>query len=1032
MFYPYNIHDKLQASAFKNPPSEFRAAPFWAWNCKLDKKLLKEQLKFFKEMGFGGTHIHPRVGLATPYLSDEYMDFVNYCITTSKHLTMRTYLYDEDKWASGYAGGFNTSNIEYRQKTLLITRIPFNDGTLKCKKDISNSTQELPKGKYLFLAAYDVILDENGYMTSYKKIAQNCEANGIKLFAYCIYASDSAWYNNQAYVDTMCKEAIENFIKITHEKYKEKTGKYFGNLVPSIFTDEPQMTQKTYLKDPFEIKGVEMPYTTDLDKTFKSKYKYSLFSRLPELVYELPDGKISDFRYKFHDHTAERFASSYADTIGEWCETNGIALTGHLMREPSLWTQTGATGETMRSYRSFQIPGIDMLADHHELSTAKQCQSAVRQFGKEGMASELFGATDWFFDFKGHKQQGDWQAAMGVTTRVPHLSFLSMKGDAKRDYPASIGYQSSWYKQYKYLEDHFARISACMTRGKPIVNIGVIHPVESYWLKFGPQSQTGYERDELQRKFYEMINWLEFSSLDFDLVSESLLPSLYKGSDSDGFHSGEETYKVIIVPELITIRSTTLKYLNEFIRTGGKVVFMGEPPKYVDAFISKKGINTAEHSVSIGWNKKDLFNILDEFREISITKPDGSFSTNLIYNYRKEKQCRHLFISHVVESKDYDSETAETYNITIKGEWKLKQLDTLTGNIVPLKATYENGCTKFSWTCYICDSLLLELVKGKSIDGFIFRDYSFNNETYLSSECEYTLSEKNVALLDKPKYSVNDGDLSDETFILDVDDAVRKEFELRNTSSPQPWVKPADTTKVCSVKLVFEFESSDEFPCSLGLENLQFTKEIKLNGISAASLEPTGYYIDMDAIKTINLPNIIKGKNTLEIVTDYCEAAKLEAYYLLGDFGVKLNGNTFSIEKLPEKLYFGDLTKQGLPFYGANVTYHQKINENGFKYLQVKRFYGTCISCAVDGEELPGLLVFPPNVISLGNIEKGEHNLDITIYGNRHNTLGHLHNVILKPSFPSPNYWHPEKRFYTPEYMIRPFGIFTTPNLIDN
>ena len=50
---------------------------------------------------------------------------------------------------------------------------------------------------------------------------------------------------------------------------------------------------------------------------------------------------------------------------------------------------------------------------------------------------------------------GDWQAALGVTIRVPHLSWMTMEGEAKRDYPASIHYQSPWYKEYKIIEDYF-------------------------------------------------------------------------------------------------------------------------------------------------------------------------------------------------------------------------------------------------------------------------------------------------------------------------------------------------------------------------------------------------------------------------------------------------------------------------------------------------------------------------------------------------------------------------------------------------
>lgn len=53
-----------------------------------------------------------------------------------------------------------------------------------------------------------------------------------------------------------------------------------------------------------------------------------------------------------------------------------------------------------------------MLCDRREFSTAKQAESAVHQFGREGMTSELYGVTNWDFDFRGHKLQGDWQALL--------------------------------------------------------------------------------------------------------------------------------------------------------------------------------------------------------------------------------------------------------------------------------------------------------------------------------------------------------------------------------------------------------------------------------------------------------------------------------------------------------------------------------------------------------------------------------------------------------------------------------------------
>jgi len=61
-------------------------------------------------------------------------------------------------------------------------------------------------------------------------------------------------------------------------------------------------------------------------------------------------------RQRYYDHLAERLASGFCDTVGEWCEKHGIALTGHMMEEPTLGSQSVIIGEAMRNYRSFKSP----------------------------------------------------------------------------------------------------------------------------------------------------------------------------------------------------------------------------------------------------------------------------------------------------------------------------------------------------------------------------------------------------------------------------------------------------------------------------------------------------------------------------------------------------------------------------------------------------------------------------------------------------------------------------------------------------
>ena len=125
--YQKNKEHSLNTELFKNPTAEYRGAPFWAWNCELDKEELARQIAILKEMGFGGFHMHSRTGMATDYLSEDFFDFVKFSVEEGKKRDMLAWLYDEDRWPSGSAGGLVTKNIRHRAKSLLFTKEPISD-----------------------------------------------------------------------------------------------------------------------------------------------------------------------------------------------------------------------------------------------------------------------------------------------------------------------------------------------------------------------------------------------------------------------------------------------------------------------------------------------------------------------------------------------------------------------------------------------------------------------------------------------------------------------------------------------------------------------------------------------------------------------------------------------------------------------------------------------------------------------------------------------------------------------------------------
>lgn len=1027
MLYKKNVSKSLDTELFKNPTSEYRGTPFWSWNCELNPELLVRQIGYLDEMGFGGFHMHSRTGMATPYLTKEFFDLIKTCVDEAKRHEMLAWLYDEDRWPSGAAGGIVTKNPKYRQRYLHCESKPY-DGELLPREDA------VREGGAYTVATFAIKLDDNGRLSSYRRIDEGeVVADGEAVWHFtCVCQRPSSWYNNQTYIDTLSPEAVDEFIRVTYDAYKENVGEDFGGTIPAIFTDEPQFAAKGFLRFSTPEGRLSLPWTPTLPETFYASYGFDIVDHLPELIYELPDGKISRARYLYHDHVSELFASSFLDRCGEWCAKNGIDFTGHLMEEPTLYSQTRAVGDAMRSYRNMQIPGIDMLCDRVELTTAKQAQSAVHQYGREGMMSELYGVTNWDFDFRGHKFQGDWQAALGVTVRVPHLSWVSMEGDAKRDYPASISYQSPWFRDYRYVEDHFARVNTALTRGKPLVKVAVIHPVESYWLYFGPNDATSTIRVQLDENFENITRWLLEGAIDFDFICESLLPSQYRGVDG-GLHVGEMTYTAVVVPECHTLRSSTLDILRKFKAAGGNLIFAGSAPKYVDAQPSLEGIELYNESVRVPFSRAAILSALESKRIVSLKNADGSDTNNLIYAMRRDESdsADWLFLAHSRKNICLDVSHPQRVKISVRGEYTPLLYDTITGEIKEIEYRYEGKSTVIETTLYAYDSLLLKLNYGRTEPSSHISTQSFprpEKTLFFRDTVPYTLSEPNVLLLDMARYAADDMPYSEEEEeILRADNICRIAAGLpRKVSRPaQPWVIKKETPSH-KIRLLFTIESEIDVPDALLAIERPENASITFNG-EAVQTKPVGYFTD-EAIKTLPLPTIKRGVNTLEVILPLGERTCTEWCYILGNFGVRVEGCKKTLTEMPQKVGFGSITTSGMPFYGGNITYKLTFDTDTERdaAIFVGTYRGAAVKVKLDGRDL-GVVAYEPYIKRAGAIPAGRHELELTLLGTRHNCFGALHDTDYGNNWYGPDKWRTTGDAWCYEYKIRDMGIMTSP-----
>ena len=577
---------------FERPGSAYRGKPFWSWNGELEKGELLRQMDVMEQMGFGGFFMHSRSGLITEYMGDEWFDCINALADAGAKRGLEAWLYDEDRWPSGSCGGKVTEDTRLRMKSLyLYERDPA--PWLAGERGMDGNADW-----------YAARISADGVsMSDYRAVqngdaaaafaALNGEGTDRLLEMRVVPDSPSSDYNGNTYIDTMSIEAVDRFIELTHEEYARRCGDRLGASIRGIFTDEPHRGHAldNTRTEPDGTRSCAVFYTDDIFDEFRRRYGYDARPRMPEVFYRLHGRPISRLRVDYFDLGCNLFNERFIGRIDDWCTRHNIILTGHVLHENSLSNQAIPNGSLARTYENMAWPGVDFLCEDERCYwIAVQCRSVCRQQGKKWMLSELYGCTGWRSDLRMYKVIGDWQALLGVNVRCPHLSWYTMEGQSKRDYPASISYQSPYWRDFAELETYFARFGLMMSQGEPLCDTLVLSPIESAWgLAHIGWSEwifaTAADERALEQRYADVFNELAGAHLDFDYADEQTLKrmaSVERGGDGVFLRVGQARYRQVLLTGMLTVRSSTLRILREFLAAGGRVALAGELPGYVD------------------------------------------------------------------------------------------------------------------------------------------------------------------------------------------------------------------------------------------------------------------------------------------------------------------------------------------------------------------------------------------------------------------------------------------------------------------
>ena len=112
------------------------------------------------------------------------------------------------------------------------------------------------------------------------------------------------------------------------------------------------------------------------------------------------------------------------------------------------------------------------------------------------------------------------------------------------------------------------------------------------------------------------------------------------------------------------------------------------------------------------------------------------------------------------------------------------------------------------------------------------------------------------------------------------------------------------------------------------------------------------------------------------------------------------------------------------------MIYETQFNAPGGKAdIRINSFEGAACRVKVDGKDC-GIIAYDPYSVIAELENDGTHTLEVTVYGNRHNTFGALHNCAQsgRASFwAGMAFWRTTDDLWCYEYMLKDTGILMSP-----
>ncbi|MCF3108482.1 hypothetical protein LL912_06810 [Niabella sp. CC-SYL272] len=979
-------------SNFTNPGKEFQTAPLWVWNTKVTTGIIDSMLQEFKANAFGGVFIHPRPGLITEYLSEDWLHLYKHAVQKAAALDMHVWIYDENSYPTGFAGG------------LVPDQMPasYNQGQmLQLVK-----TDTIPQDRNAYFICLKKERDRFTDITAHAAQQKNTKGN-YYLFRKLNYAKQAGMVGPPDYplVDLLVKGVTEKFIDVTFGPYKKAFGNAFGKTVPGTFSDEPSIPTHG---------SQTTRWTPDLFAVFSEKWGYDLVPHLPSLFEETGDWQ--KIRHNYQETLLQLFIDRWSKPMQAFTQKNQLKWTGHYWEHG--WPDPGEGPDNMAMYAWHDQPGIDMLfnqfnesspnAQFGNIRSVKELSSVANQLGKERTLCETYGGAGWDLTFRDMKRLGDWQAALGVNFMNQHLSWMSMAGARKYDYPTTFSYQNSWWPFYKPLNAYFARLSYVLSRGVQKNTVLILEPTSTAWMYHSRVKSNG-RFFETGNRFQAFITKLEKAQAEYDLGSEHIIKD-HGSAIKNQFRIGNATYTTVVIPPgMENINRSTYLLLKKFVASGGRLILFN-PLSHIDgrAMTSAEQFSEGQQNIT-AYAQLDSRVMEQVFRtpgfKIQMTTPvmeNGS----LLHHRRIIRDGQLLFLSNANLTQPAAG------HVEVSGAKSIIRMDLNTGKILKYPESKNAQGTRFAFDIPPAGSALFFIANSAQKTSGVYGPL-LEKEEISGTAISVERPSENTLMIDFCDVRIRDTEKKD----IHVKDATQLVFK-ENGFPGDPWdhqmqfktrfVQRDTFSRGSGFIVTYHFAIDQDVNTQnfrAVIEQGHLWNTIRVNGYKITP--GTGWWMDRSFTVLQIGPYLKPGANTISLAIEPMRIyAEIGPLFILGNYNLESAEKGWKIVA-PASLNTGSWKKQGLPMYGHTVAYKREysLTTEGSYFLHIDSLKGSVAAVRVNGRKA-GIIYAEPYQLDVSDlIKKGRNQIEVTVVGSLRNLMG-PHYKTYRQGYTGPDSWN--------------------------